>query len=238
MIDYGLLASLIVAFGVPAMLARHRPVATFDPPIGFLDAVLGPAAVGLIVGRLVTLALDDPRSVGRLADMLVIRSGVEFWPGVAAGMLALGVAARFQRVTPSARLAALAPLSLVAYSGYEGTCLVRDGCFGPASPIGLRPSGLSATMLPIGMLVAAVVVGAAAVIGGRLLAGAPPTAVVLAAVAAVALARSVASFWLPHIGDGLTRQHQSSLIVAAVTVPLTFLLVAVGLRQDQQEVAV
>ncbi len=84
MIDYGLLVGLIVAFAVPAILARRWRLATFDPPVGFVDAALGPATLSLTVGRLSALALDDPRSFTKVADLLVIRSGVEFWPGVAA----------------------------------------------------------------------------------------------------------------------------------------------------------
>ena len=88
MIDYGLLVSVIIAFGVPSLLMwwwplDTAPIAASGPePPGFLDVAVGPAFAGLAVGRLVTLALDDPNSLGSLSDMLIIRSGVEFWPGV------------------------------------------------------------------------------------------------------------------------------------------------------------
>ena len=224
MIDYGLLVSMIVAFGLPTLLSRRWPMSTFDPPAGFVDAVTGAVLVGLVVGRLATLALDDPRSIGRLADMLVVRSGVEFWPGVAAAAGYAAFGAQRKGVSPLARLAAIAPLSMVGYAGYEAACLVRDGCYGPASPIGLRPRGISATILPIGVLMALFVAGAAIVVHRRSATGATAHGVVVAAIAAVASARAVGSFWLPKIGEALTRQHRSSLLVALVTVPTALVL--------------
>ncbi len=57
----------------------------------------------------------------------------------------------------------MAPLAMIGYAGYEAACIFRDGCFGPDSPIGLRPPGLTTTMLPIG-IVAAIVTGVVAIV--------------------------------------------------------------------------
>lgn len=222
MIDYGLLVSVMVAFGAASVLswrwsiAEEAPPEASDKPVDFLDLALGPALAGLAVGRLAALALDDPNSIGSLSDMLIIRSGVEFWPGVVAAALVVLWGERRAGLAPLTRLSLLVPLAMVGYSGYEAACVFRDGCFGPASPVGLRPPGVSTTMLPVGWLMAAaVVVGAVAV---RALAErvAPRAAVVAAATAAVAGVRSVGSIWLPHVGDGLTRQHSTSIVVAAI----------------------
>lgn len=62
------------------------------------DSVL--LAVGLLVGRITTLALDDPNSIGSPLDMLVIRSGVEFWPGMAAAARVAAWQARRQGGSP------------------------------------------------------------------------------------------------------------------------------------------
>lgn len=219
MIDLGLVVSLVVAIGVPSLLAV--PWAHGDGSSTLLDDVLAPLVVGVAVGRLVTLALDDPSSIGSLADMLVIRSGVEFWPGVAAAAGVVAWRALRAGRSPLAPLAALAPFALVGYAGYEATCVFRDGCLGPVAPVGLRPPGLQATMLPVGLVVAVATLGAAMLVR-RTQASTRPSVSVAMAVAAVAGVRSVASVWLPHVGDGMTRQHRTSVAVFAVST--TFLL--------------
>lgn len=215
MIDYGLLISMILAFAVPE-LARHRwPLHSYPEDARFLDVALGPAAAGLIVGRITALGLDDPNSIGSLSDMAIIRSGVEFWPGVATAVAILAFGSRRAGLEPLTRVADVAPLAMLGYAAYEASCVFRDGCFGPQSPVGLRPDGLTTTMAPIGWFVAlAVVVGA---VGIRHLArrpAVPAWTVATLAVTVVAAARSIGSIWLPHVGDGLTRQHQTSIAIA------------------------
>jgi len=217
-IDYGLLMSMIVGFGVPTLLINWWPLKTYDEPVGFLDVALGPAFAGLAVGRLTALALDDPSSIGSISDMAIIRSGVEFWPGVAAaiGLLLWGA---FRGGVPLLdRLADLAPLAMVGYAGYEASCIFRDGCFGPETSIGLRPPGLSTTMLPIGLFMAVAVVAAAVGIRELQRREVGPSFVLLSAAVAVAAVRAIGSIWLPHVGDGLTRQHLTSIAVVAAAV--------------------
>lgn len=221
MIDYGLLVSMIIAFGVPALVGNWWVVTGRDGSVGFLDVAVGPAFAGLAVGRLTTLALDDPNSIGSISDMLIIRSGVEFWPGVAAALAAGVLSANLGLVSASRRLRDMAPLAMIGYAGYEAACIFRDGCFGPDSPIGLRPRGLTTTMLPTGWLMAAAL--ALAAVGIRVLVSRryPVTVVVGTAVLAVASVRAVGSIWLPHVGDGLTRQHLSSIGVAIIAAVAT-----------------
>lgn len=219
MIDYGLLVSVVIAFGVPTMLERRWGAVDFGEPVGFVDVAVGPALAGLVVGRLVTLALDDPNSIGSLADMVIVRSGVEFWPGVAAATVVLAWAARRNGRPPVRSIGAIAPLAIVGYAGYEAACLFRDGCFGPAAPVGLRPPGLSTTMLPIGLFMAAVLVAGAIVIRSMSHRGWPVVVVVSTAALIVAVVRAIGSIWLPRIGDGLTRQHVTSIgVILAASV--------------------
>jgi hypothetical protein len=217
-IDYGLLMSMIVGFGVPTLLINWWPLSTYDEPVGFLDVSLGPAFAGLAVGRLTALALDDPSSIGSISDMMIIRSGVEFWPGVAAAVALLVWSASRAGVPILDRMADLAPLAMVGYAGYEASCVFRDGCFGPETSFGLRPPGLSTTMLPIGLFMAVGVVLAALGIRELKKRDVGLFVVLLSAGVAVASVRAVGSIWLPHVGDGLTRQHQTSIVVAAGTV--------------------
>ena len=232
MIDYGLLLSLMIGFGAPTLLAQWWPLGTFEPNVGFIDVVLGPAFAGLAVGRLTTLALDDPSSIGSISDMIIIRSGVEFWPGLAAAIVVVFWGARRSGVPPLARLADLVPLALVGYAGYEFACVFRDGCFGPDSGLGLRPRGLSSTMLPIGWFVAAAITVGAVGIHVLSVRNRPRVVVVLGGVLIVASTRALASIWLPHVGDGLTRQHLVSIWVA-IAAAVSLIIAAVASPGDR-----
>lgn len=174
--------------------------------------------------------------MGSLSDLLIIRSGVEFWPGVAAAAVWAAWSARRADVSSTARLADLTSLALVGYAGYEVTCLVRDGCFGPASPFGLQPPGTFTTMLPVGV-VAAIVTGTAAIVLHRQRSTLRSAALVLSGLVAVAAVRSIGSIWLPHIGGGLTRQHWSSIFVMVIAIAGLLVLSA---RKDRghQRIAV
>ncbi|MEM8922351.1 MAG: prolipoprotein diacylglyceryl transferase family protein [Actinomycetota bacterium] len=224
MIDFGLLLSMLAVVGVPTLLQRRWPLRTADGA-SFTDLAVIAIIAGVIVGRIVSVAVESPGSLGRVGDLLIIRSGVDFWPGAVAGLAVLWWDARRVGVSLVDRLADLAPLGLMAYAAYEACCLFRDGCFGPVSAFGLRPPGVATAMVPIGLIVAAAVVGLALIVrradGGGW--GAPT--VVVGAVAGVAVVRSVASIWLPHVGDGLTRHHWLSIAVAAVAVPVATMLV-------------
>ncbi len=215
MIDFGLLLSAIIAIGVPALLApRWGVVANGDSP-SFIDRALGPLLLGLLVARLSAMALDEPGSLGRITDMIIIRSGVEFWPGVlAAGALVFYSARRAGAPAP-AQLAAMVPLAIVGAAGYEATCVVRDGCYGPTSPIGLRPPGVATTMVPVGWLMALALVGAALALR-RWAQTRDALRIIVAGVLVVAAVRGIGSFWLPHIGDGLSRPHWTSIVVAVL----------------------
>lgn len=215
MIDVGLLVSMLVAVGLPVAVAtRWLPESE-----GFFDRMLVPLLAGVFVGRIVTVAIDDPGAFARIGDLLIVRSGVEFWPGVTAAVGVFAFGARRGAPPVGAALATVAPLAMLGYAGYEGTCVVRSGCYGPESPIGLSPSGVSAVMVPVGWLAAVfVVLGAVALHG--VASRVSWLGVCVGAITIVASVRAVASFWLPHIGDGLSRHHWQSLVVAGCSIPV------------------
>lgn len=233
MIDRGLLLTIVAVIAVIGVLARTaRPdtVASSD----VFDAVAPAALAGLAVGRIVAMALDDPSALTRLRDVLLIRGGVELWPGVAAGAFVLALSARRAGVDVVRRLADLAPYALAAYAVYEALCLVRDGCFGPRTSIGLRPGGLGTAQFPVGVAVG-VAVGLLAVAVRRDASRRPLRALLLAA-GGVALVRAVASFWLPKIGSGPTRQHVESMLVAGGVALASLVVLARGSRVDRASV--
>lgn len=212
MSDIGLLVSIVFVLVVPSVFVPLWPPGSVAA--GVLDVAGGALAIGLVVGRLTAVALDDPGSLTSLSDLLIIRSGVEFWPGVAAGLAWLVVRSHREQTAWSVALATLAPAGLISWAAYEATCLARDGCPGPVSPIGLRPDGLTATMFPVGLVVAFAGVAFAVWLMREQRRGLEPPLVWLGAVLGVAVIRSVASVWLPHIGNRMTRQHQFSIAVA------------------------
>lgn len=216
MIDRGLLLTLgLMAAGVSALVRVAPPRTTSRNDL--FDIVSLPLFVGLATARLTTVALDDPSALRRLSDLLLIRGGMDLWAGVLAGFMALLVAIRRRRHASAVPfLADVAPYALWTVAIYEGTCVLRDGCFGPASFFGLHPAGVGYRQLPIGLMVG----GAVAVLGVvvRRLAASDPPAALIAAVAGLAAVRSVAAVWLPRISDGLTRQHRQSIAVLVIAV--------------------
>lgn len=211
MIDIGLVVSMIIVVTVPAVFIRPWPAAAVVA--GVLDTTLGALVIGLAVGRFAALAIDDARSLTNFRDVMIVRSGVEFWPGAVAGLAWLAYRAHRDGVSASFRLAALAPAGLIAWSCFEATCLLRDGCPGPVSAIGIRPDGLVTRMFPIGLGVAVAAAASAFALDRLHRRGLRDAYVVILAVGAVAAIRSVASIWLPHIGSGMTRQHKTSVVV-------------------------
>lgn len=213
MLDIGLLATGAAIWAVLVAAARWSPT-TRSERGELVDRLALPMAAGLLAGRLVAAVLDDPTSLRSWRAVLVIRGGVEFWPGVLVtlGLLAAGI--RRRRGPLAFDLAELAPFLLWAYATYEATCLVRDGCYGPASAVGLTPDGLRTTMIPLGVLAGAAI--ALLAVAVRRLWEWPPLSRLLLAVGGVAAVRSVTSFWLPRLGEELTRQHLESLGVLVV----------------------
>jgi len=228
MIDFGLLTSMILAVGVPSLFANRMGLGNRPEPIAgvearsdsFLDLALLPALMGVIVGRLTTLAIDDPGSLGSIPDMLIIRSGVEFWPGLATATAIVAFGARRRFGSDAAiYLATILPPAMIGYGIFEACCIFRDGCFGPQSRVGLAPKGLTTTMFPVGIAMGVAVLASAWLIfllSTRRSLQAPLSMSI--GLFAIALVRTAGSYGLPHIGSGITRQHQTSLVVLALAV--------------------
>ncbi len=210
MIDQGLLLSAAAVVAVVWVLARLAPPRTLAAG-DVLDASVWAVFAGLMAGRVTAMILDDPSGLRRLGDILILRGGVEFWPGLAVGSGVLALSARRQGVAPGARLADVAPYGLAAYAVYEAACVVRDGCFGPVSSLGLAPAGVGEPQFPVGVALALGVAGLA--VGVYRTRAWTPGWSLLLALASLAAARYLAAFWLPRIGSGPTRPQVESLAV-------------------------
>lgn len=213
MIDRALLGAIVAtAAAVMAWVAVAPPRRAESE--GWVDTLLAPGIAGLAAARLVAVLLDDPAALARPADLLVIRGGVDFWPGVAVAVATFLWSTRREHTEAYDRLADVTPVALVALGAYESSCLIRGGCVGPSLGAGLRVDGVSATMAPVGLAVGAALVVVAVVV--RRVATARPATAVAIALLGVAVVRGSAGFALPRIGPALTRAHATSLVVAAL----------------------
>ena len=214
MIDQGLLVSLVVvAAGVSALARLVRPTRTDARDV--FDLVSVPVMAGIFGARFAAVALDDPSAFSRPGDLLLVRGGMELWAGIVTGAAALGIILhRRGDDAVGSSVADLSPYILWGMALYEGTCVVRDGCFGPEWTLGLTPRGGLSPQFPVGLLVAACLVGVGVVV--RRVARWDPLLGLLFAVGGLGALRAAASIWLPRISDALTRQHIESLAAVAV----------------------
>jgi len=223
-VDVGLIVSLAVAVAAAEALSLvRRPLTTDGGPT---DAAVWAMLVGVIVGRIAAMAFDDPTSLGTLRDLAALRGGVEFWPGLVAGTGVLAVAARREGVTVERRIADLAPYGLMAMAGYQMTCFVREGCFGPVVPVGIVSGAAHEQVLPV-EVVGAFVLVAMAVLLVRHRARTPVLTIALA-LWGLAVQRAVVSFWLPVVGDDLSRAHRESIAVTVISAIALIVVVAWG----------
>lgn len=212
MLDVGLLLSgMVVWFGV--RVADRVTAPRLSERVEAVDRLLAPALCGVLVGRAVAAALDDPSSLRSVRSFLVVRGGVEFWPGAIALLVVVVVAARRRRRSGLFEAAELVPFALVGYALFEATCLLRDGCYGPPSSLGLVPQGLDTRMFPIGLAVAAATL-ALAITLQRSWWVAPGLRVAIA-IAGLGAIRALAATWLPHLGSGMPRTQRESLAAIA-----------------------
>ena len=209
MIDRDLLFTMGAMAAVLAFVPRWLPPRGLGGEGTVFDLLTPGLLVGVLVGRVAAMLLEDPQGLTRPGDILILRGGAEFWPGVVAGLAVVAVTARRDGAHVATRLAGLAPYALLAYGVYEAACLVRDGCFGPETPIGLYPSGITVREFPIGLAVALLVTALAFALR-RLPDG---LTVLLVGVAGLGTVRAVAAIWLPRVGSGPTRQQIASAVV-------------------------
>ena len=213
MIDRDLLLTMGAMAAVLALVPRWWPPRGLGEGQSVFDALTPGLLVGVLVGRVAAMLLDDPRGLTRPGDILILRGGAEFWPGVVAGIVVIAVMARREGASVWSRLAGLAPYALLAYGTYEAACVVRDGCFGPEAPVGFYPSGITARQFPIGLAVALLSIGLAVLVR-RL---SDDRRALLVGTAGLGTVRAAAAIWLPRVGTGPTRQQILSAVVAVVS---------------------
>lgn len=227
MVDIGLFIS--VGLTAVAVYLASRLFAAGD--IGersVSDQFTAPLVAGVVVGRAVTLLLSDPAGLTSLREFMTVRGGIEFWPAVLAAIVVLTTL--FSRPTDPdqpARVARLLPYAIVGLGVFQGACLVRDGCPGPSSSIGLVPGGLTSRQLPIGLLGGiALVVFAWWLRRSQL----PNHTKILVAVVGVGIERTVAGIAEPSLESAVARD--GLFMVAAFSIAIGWW--AWFVRQERQ----
>lgn len=210
MIDQDLLLTMGAMAAVVALVPRWLKPRTLGDGRTVFDVLTPGLLVGVLVGRVTAMLLEDPQGLTRPADILILRGGADFWPGVVAGVAVTAMMAAREGVRVAPRLADLAPYGLLAYAVYEGACVLRDGCFGPQTTLGLYPAGVSTREFPIGIAVALVMMVLALAV--RRLSS--DLTVLLVSAAGLGAVRAMAAIWLPRVGSGPTRPQVISASVA------------------------
>ena len=213
--DVGLLLTVLIVLGGTQLVLRIAPPTAFDRS-QLVELFSTPLVVGLIAARVVFVLLDHPASVFRIRDLMVVRSGVEFWAGVVVAMVWVAVKGRRSpgRADAVVKLAAAVPYLLVGVALYEASCLVRDGCLGPVASVGLVPNGLGSRMVPVGLLVAGALGLAAVVLHRAWMLEAEQT--VLLAFVVLGGVRLVASWFLPDFGPSRVERESALALVLSV----------------------
>ena len=103
MIDRGLAVSVAIVAAAVWLAARRTPARTFDPSRTF-DVLAAPVLLGLVVGRLTAMALNDIGGlVQRPSDLggdQIVRAGAQAGDGDPAGHSAALAGARGRRPRP------------------------------------------------------------------------------------------------------------------------------------------
>lgn len=221
MIDVGLLLTVLIMLGGVQLALRIFPPTAADRS-AVVQLVSTPLFVGFIASRVVFVLVDHPASVFRVRDLMVFRAGVEFWAGVvvALSLVLFRVRQSADRVGAMVAFAAATPFLLFSVALFEGSCIVRDGCLGPVSSVGLKPSGLDTTMLPIGIIVALALLASALVL--RQAWTLKPEQTVMAALVIISAVRLVASQFLPAFGPSRAEKESAVVLVISLTTAVAF----------------
>lgn len=111
------------------------------------DRIIGAAAAGLIVGRLVAMVLQGINPVTHPLDILIVRGGVHTGAAVIGAIVAYLWTGNWK----IADLDATAPAAVLGLAGWHGGCLWRGACLGTASnlPWAWAQPGSAVTRHPV-----------------------------------------------------------------------------------------
>lgn len=126
-------AALLGAGAMWAMLKLEKRLGLLpDSRSDWFDLLIGSAVVGLVVGRLAAMILTGTNPFTHLADIILIRGGVDTGFASLAALLYLLWATRRSGLVS---LDAVGPAALAGLAGWHGGCLFRGTCLGTRSDL-------------------------------------------------------------------------------------------------------
>ncbi len=146
----------VAAIWIAARLLRDRL------PDHTTDRLVGAAALGMLAGRLVAMALQGINPIAHPGDILLVRGGVHTGAATVGTIVAFLWSGKGQLRD----LDSVAPVALIGLAGWQAGCLWRGACLGTASnlPWAWAEPGSAITRHPtelyaaLGMMAAAWVV--------------------------------------------------------------------------------
>ncbi len=203
--EFTLLAAAVT--GVAAMWVTLRATGN----TGEMDRLIGAAAVGLLVGRLVAMVTAGVNPLVNPLDIVVVRGGVDTVGATVAAVAALWFSVRGD----PQHLDALAPATVAGMAGWHGGCLWRSTCLGAAAdvPWGWALPGSEIIRHPV-ELYAAVMMAAGAVALTRLRIGQGTRAAL--ALGIVAVARLVTEPLRPSLMGGRAAWYAAAVVVVGI----------------------
>jgi prolipoprotein diacylglyceryltransferase len=195
-------AALLGAGAMWAMLKLEKRLGLLpDTRSDWFDLLIGSAVVGLVVGRMAAMILTGTNPFTHLADIILIRGGVDTGFASVGALLYLAFALRRHGWRAAD---AIAPAALAGLAGWHGGCLFRGTCLGTRSdlPWALSEPGSSLTRHPTELYAALLLLGAAMIALAVLRRSPIRSAVFSLGLASAGLIRLVTEPIRPSLGSG------------------------------------
>ena len=189
--------------------------------MGF-DLLIGSAVVGLVVGRLAAMLLTGTNPLTHLADVILIRGGVDTGFASLATILYLLWATRRSGLVS---LDAVVPAALAGLAGWHGGCLFRGTCLGTRSdlPWTWAEPGSDLTRHPTEIYAALLFLAGAAGVLLLLRRRARSGAVASIALALAGVIRLTTEPIRPSLGSGPVWWYTAALVTGAILTGVAFL---------------
>ena len=216
-------AALLAVAAMWAMLRVERRLGLLpDSRSDWFDLLIGSAVVGLVVGRLAAMLLTGTNPLTHVADIILIRGGVDTGFASLATILYLLWATRRSGLVS---LDAVGPAALAGLAGWHGGCLFRGTCLGTRSdlPWTWAEPGSDLTRHPTELYAALLFLAGAAGVLLLLRRRARSGAVASIALALAGVIRLTTEPIRPSLGSGPIWWYTAALVAGAVLTGAAFL---------------
>jgi len=216
-------AALLAVAAMWAVLRVERRLGLLpDSRSDWFDLLIGSAVVGLVVGRLAAMLLTGTNPLTHVADIILIRGGVDTGFASLATILYLLWATRRSGLVS---LDAVGPAALAGLAGWHGGCLFRGTCLGTRSdlPWTWAEPGSDLTRHPTELYAALLFLAGAAGVLLLLRRRARSGAAASIALALAGVIRLATEPIRPSLGSGPIWWYTAALVAGAVLTGAAFL---------------